>query len=230
MDLDIYAIQEIADTTAFRSLLAGLPGYDGLYSEDAYAGGDYQKTAVVYRRGTVSVSHVRQLFWGEVVRPLLEMDAVAAHNGRTFDFRLMVMHLKAGGSGGDREQRLEACRLLKEYIDSELEAGGDSDFVVVGDWNDELDDPPDENVFQEFLDDSLDYRFLTLPLAGNSNYASYIGGGLIDHLMVTRSALDEYGGGTTATLRLDDVIPNYEAVISDHRPVLAMFQVFGLGR
>ncbi len=43
LDLDIYAIQEIADTLAFLQLLSGLPGYAGLYSRDDY-GSFYQKT------------------------------------------------------------------------------------------------------------------------------------------------------------------------------------------
>jgi endonuclease/exonuclease/phosphatase family metal-dependent hydrolase len=151
------------------------------------------------------------------------MDVVVTQAGRTMSFRLIVMHLKAGGSASDREQRLRACQDLKAYIDGELVQGSESTFVVVGDWNDELDDEPTENVFAALLEDSLDYRFLTLPLAGNSHYSSYIGGGLIDHVMVTAAALPDYAGGLTATLRLDDEIYDYVDLVSDHRPVMAVF-------
>ena len=227
LDLDIYAVQEVEDTMAFRQLVAGLAGYSGLYSADDYGNNSYQKTGVIYRRSVVTVTGVRQLFRGSdsVVRPPLELDVVASVRGRVFDFRLVVMHLKAGSSYSDFAQRRATCRLLKERIDAELSAGGDSDYVIVGDWNDELDDPPEDNAFQLFLDDSTDYRFLTLPLAGNNYHGSYIGGGLIDHVLVTSAALPEYGPGATATLRLDDEMADYEELVSDHRPVMARFML-----
>lgn len=226
LDLDIYALQEIADTLAFQRLLSTLPGYAGLYSRDDY-GSFYLKTGVVYRTSVVSVSDVRQLFWGDVTRPLLEMTVRADNGSGTFDFKLVVMHLKAGGTSDDEAQRRTAIRLLKERIDEALAGTGEHEWVVVGDWNDRLDDPPQWNVFQPLLDDSLDYRFLTWPLRGSSVNASHIGSGsLIDHLMITTAVNDEYEGGRTMTLRLDDQLSTYPTLISDHRPVVSFFPVF----
>ncbi|MBM3315327.1 hypothetical protein FJY71_05755 [candidate division WOR-3 bacterium] len=228
LDLDVYALQEVEDTLAFLEMLAGLPGYAGLFSDDDY-GSFYQKTAVVYKTGAVAVSGVHQLFWGNdsFPRPPLVMRVAATALGRTFDFQLMVMHLKAGMEASDRALRAGACRALKEYFDSELARGGDSDYVAVGDWNDELDDPPGENVFLPLLADSARYRFLTLPMAGNEELASYIpSAALLDHVMVTAGALPEYGTGYTVTLRVDDELPGYEDWVSDHRPVMAVFPVF----
>lgn len=226
LDLDIYGVQEIADTIAFRQLLAVLPGYSGVFSDDDY-GGYYLKTGIIYKQSVVSLGQVRTLFRynDSVTRAPLLAEVSATVGGRTFDFRMVVMHLKAGGSQDDFAQRRATCRLLKEYVDGQLAAGGDSDFVLLGDWNDELDDPPAKNLFQPFLDDSLGYRALTLPMAGNSYYGSYIGGGLIDHIVVTRAAMPEYGDGTCVTLRLDDDVPGYEENISDHRPVMAAFML-----
>ncbi|MEO0082453.1 MAG: endonuclease/exonuclease/phosphatase family protein [candidate division WOR-3 bacterium] len=228
LDLDIYALQEIADTLAFHRLLSGLTGYAGLYSRDDY-GSFYQKTGVVYKTSVVTLTGVRQLFWGNdsVTRPPLEMTVTASYNGKTFDFRLIVLHLKAGGSSSDQALRRATCRLLKDYIDQALAQGPELDFVVAGDWNDLLEDPPQWNIFQRFLDDSTNYRFLTMSLAGNTRYGSYIYTGLlIDHIMVTTDALAEYLGGITQTLRLDDEVSRYEAVVSDHRPVMSTFPVF----
>ena len=228
LDLDLVCVQEIADTQAFTRFVDGLAGYSGLHSDDDY-GNSYQKTGVVYKSDVVTVSDVHQLFWhnDSVARPPLEMRVTASHNGSDFDFTLIVLHLKAGSGTEDRAERVATCRLLKEHIDEALEAGGERDFIVAGDWNDQLDDPPEYNVFQVFLDDTLDYYYLTWPMRSSSYNASYIGGSLIDHLMVTTDALDEYAGGSTTTLRLDDEVSGYETVISDHRPVLAMFPVFG---
>lgn len=228
LNLDIYAIQEIADTLAFLQLLSGLPGYAGLYSRDDY-GSFYQKTGVVYRTGLITVSSVRQLFWNNdsVVRPPLELTVQANKDGKMFDFRLIVLHLKAGSSASDQAKRKATCRLLKSYIDQALRQGPELDFVVAGDWNDLLEDPPQWNIFQDFLNDSANYRFLTLPLAGNTRYGSYIyTGQLIDHIMITADALEEYAGGWTQTLRLDDQVSRYTVVVSDHRPVVAVFPVF----
>ena len=228
LDLDIYAIQEVEDTLAFIRLVNGLSGYSGMYSDDDY-GNFYMKTGIVYKTSVVTVHDRRSLFRynDSVTRPPMELTVTASHNGRTFDFKLIVLHLKAGGSSGDQAERRATCRLLKDHIDDELRGGGELDYIVAGDWNDKLDDPPYYNVFQEFLDDSLDYRFLTWPLRGSSAHGSHIGSGsLIDHIMVTSDALVEYGSGTTVTLRLDDELANYEQLISDHRPVLAWFPVF----
>jgi exonuclease III len=231
LNIDLFAVQEIADTIAFQDLVAGLAGYDGIFSADDY-GTFYQKTGVIYRRDLVTVDGVRQLFWrnDSVTRPPLSIQAAASVNGRVFDFELIVVHLKAGGSEADRAERRATCRLLKGYIDALLQGGGDPDVVVAGDWNDNLNDPPSENSFQVFLDDTVSYRFLTAPLVGNSRYSSYIGGSLIDHVMVTRDALGEYGTGWTETLRLDDEVVGYVEEVSDHRPVMAAFALPGARR
>jgi exonuclease III len=225
--LDIYAVQEIADTNVFNLLLSFLPEYGGLYSADDY-GRFYQKTGIIYRRSAVTVANVRQLFWSSQAfpRPPLLADVSATVGGRTFAFHLVVLHLKAGTSAADREKRRAACVELKNWLDGRL-ADADSYYVVAGDWNDLLNDAPDQNVFLPFLDDSLDYRFLTAPLAGNPNQVSYIGGGLIDHLLATSAALRRYAGGYTQTLRLDDEVPDYASYVSDHRPVMAVFPLAG---
>lgn len=228
MDVDLFCIQEIEDTTAFIQLLNGLPGYCGLYSQDDY-GSFYQKTGVIYKNEIVQVSEVHQIFWNNdsFPRPPLEMMIRASSNGGTFDFRLIVLHLKAGSTVSDRAKRAGACRLLKKYVDNERARGGEQDFVVAGDWNDELIKPEGENVFLPFLVDTIDYRFLTLPLAGNEFYGSLVASGvLFDHILVTSDALTEYAGGRTSTVRLDDEIVDYLRLISDHRPVLATFSVF----
>ncbi len=230
LELDLIAIQEIADTAAFSSLLAGLVGYGGNYSRDDY-GRTYQKTGVIYRRNTVSVSNVRQILWGNdsVVRPPLCMRVVTEVSGRLFDFELIVVHLKSGRSNEDLAMRRTTCRLIKNYIDSCLAAGADPDFVVAGDFNDEVDREFEQNSFQSFIADSFRYHFLTRPLAGDSRNASYIGGGLIDHILVTRDALTEYGAGRVETIRLDDELRWYPDSVSDHRPVLACFVLHRVG-
>ncbi|HDQ99510.1 MAG TPA: hypothetical protein ENN51_04405 [candidate division WOR-3 bacterium] len=232
LGFDFYGIQEIQDTLAFIRLLAGLPGYAGLWSRDSY-GSFYMKTGVIYKREMFVVSRVRPLFWNNdsVTRPPLEMSVSATHNGRTLDFKLIVLHLKAGRSGADFAQRRATCRLLKEYIDGEVARGVEERFVVIGDWNERLDEPRETNSLQAFIDDSLGYQFLTWPFRSSSYHATHIPSSrVIDHLMMTAGVGPDYEGGRTETIRLDDEMAGYLAVMSDHRPVASWFPVFGAGR
>ncbi len=228
LDLDLYCIQEIEDTLAFLRLLGSLPGYRGFYSRDDY-GAVYQKTGVIYKTDIFTISGVHQIFYSNesFPRPPLVMDIVAAHNGGGFQFRLIVLHLKAGSDPESRARRAGACRQLKAYLDSLIQPPGEQKIVVAGDWNDELDVPAEENVFSPFLADTANYRFLTLPLAGNEYYASLVNYTvLFDHILINTAARREYTGGRTVTIRLDDQITDYERLISDHRPVMATFPVF----
>jgi len=229
LDVDLSAIQEIRDIVAFRQLLGDLEEYEGLYSNDDY-GDWYQKTGVIYKEGLISIENVGQIFTNDrnaFPRPPLEMTITAQKDGKIFDFRLIVIHLKAGADSVDLSRRQEAAKKLKAYIDSQVASSAEKDFVVAGDWNDRIDDPSGENVFTVFLDDSLNYRFLTRPLAGDPRHASYPSySSLIDHILISRDAFDEYTGGKTTTLRLDDEMLNYFQEVSDHRPVMAKYPVF----
>jgi exonuclease III len=229
LDIDLYAIQEINDTTAFKDLLTRLPDYDGRFSDDAYSWG-YLKTGLIYKRSRVSVSRVRQIFeddWYAFTRPPLVAEVVAQRSGIRFDFVLIVLHLKAGSDADDRNRRLEAVEKLKVYLDDEIASGQEKDYLVAGDWNDELDDAG-ENVFTAILNAPENYRFLTAALVGKRQQASYPRyGTLIDHILISQDAFNEYDGGSTETLRLDEEVEGYDIVISDHRPVMAVFPVFG---
>jgi len=230
LDVDLFAIQEINDTTAFRNLLSRLPEYDGRFSDDIYSWG-YLKTGLLYKRSLISVSQVRQIFeddWYAFTRPPLFAHVAAQVAGERFDFNLIVLHLKAGSDADDQDRRFEAVQSLKAYLDDQIAAGEEKDYIVAGDWNDELDDPSGSNVFMAFLEDLENYRFLTASLAGKQQAASYPRyGSLIDHILISQDAFSEYGAGYTETLRLDEEVDGYDITISDHRPVMAVFPVVG---
>jgi exonuclease III len=230
LDVDLYAIQEINDTTAYQELLARLPEYDGRFSDDVYGWG-YLKTGLLFKRSQISVSHVREIFegdWYAFTRPPLEAHVVAQRAGERFDFVLIVLHLKAGSDPDDRARRSEAVQKLKDYLDDQISSRQEKDYIVAGDWNDELDDPLGVNVFTPFLENPEEYRFLTESLAGKLQDASYPSyGTLIDHILISQDAFSEFDSGHIETLRLDDEVAGYDIKISDHRPVMAVFPVFG---
>ena len=233
LDLDLIAFEEISDTLAFADLLSQLPGWDGFYSPE-YTSLGYQKTGLIYRTDEINILSWEPIFMNEgyaFPRPPLRITVEANMPSGTFDFYLIVLHLKAFDTDEDRARRRAAMVLLKQYLDEIVPLLPDRDWIAVGDYNDELDDPPDENIFNDFLADSLDYRFLTLPLASDPYWASYPSyGSMLDNILITTDVLGEYGeNGETTTLRLDDEYRNYSTVISDHRPVMARFTNFHVG-
>ena len=90
--------------------------------------------------------------------------------------------------------------------------------VVEGDYNDELTDPPSDNVFNVFLDKPQSYTFLTQPAALDNDYTFVPFQSMIDHVLITNDMLDDYGAGFTNILPFDVSIEDYDQV-SDHRPV-----------
>jgi hypothetical protein len=226
LNIDMIGFQEINDQAYFRSLIDSLPDYAGFLSKYP---SDYLKLAVIYKRDMISISTPYQIFIDDrytFPRPPLVTYVEVRENDRVaFDFTLIINHLKAFGDDESRNRRNHACGKLKNFIDSQILTSHDKDFISIGDYNDKLDIPISQNVFKVFLEDSVNYRFLTSPLI---NEVSYIGNfnSLIDHLLITRDCEDEYGDGSTEILYLDKEFDKYSSHISDHRPVLSRFRVF----
>jgi exonuclease III len=231
LDADIYGMQEIADTVSFQQLLGLLPNYAGTFSSDVYSSGSYQKTAVLYKKDIVQISDMKMLFTEDgysFPRPPLQIYVTASLNQKVFDFTLITLHLKAFGGSENEARRRSACEKLKNYLDVEIANGLDKDFMVIGDWNDNLKDPLSQNVFQVFLNDSLNYTFLTSGLADDPvNNATYIGGyqSVIDHILISQDVIPDYANGKTEVLKIDLFFSAYLNEVSDHRPVAALFRV-----
>lgn len=228
LNVNLIAVQEIANVQAFENLKQALPEWDGILSGDEYFDGTYHKTGLLYRKNQVTVYSHQLLFQNSYnfPRPPLEVNLTVTEHNHIFDFNLIVLHLKAFSDTDSETRRRNAILQLKEYVDHEVDYTIERDFIILGDFNDELSDPqPTPNVFTPILQAPDDYTFLTLPLAGSS--ASYIFGktpSLIDHILITQDAIDEYGAsGATRVLYLDSNLSNYTGLISDHRPVLAQF-------
>ena len=232
LDIDMFAVEEISNVSAFNRLLDSLPGWDGKLSGDTYSNGTYQKTGILYKTAFISLSNVHNIFTDDYYAfprpPLTAYVEIRDTRGEPFNFNLIVLHLKAKSGDENEARRRSACEKLKQYIDLEISNGADADFVVLGDWNDQLNDPPDRNVFTAFLDDSSEYTFLTKGLSGQYSYISNSYKSLIDNILITNDALSEYGSGKTEVLYLDSEYSPYLYEVSDHRPVVSIFKGFRL--
>jgi hypothetical protein len=222
--LDLVGVEEIAEPAAFEQLVADLPGYAGVVAQDNPDA--YQRNGILYRTSRVTLTDAETLFsddWYAFPRPPIKAHITVKGTTPEFDFDFMVVHLKAYFDAESEDRRRKACAKLDTWIRNRIAGGADRDVVIAGDWNDRLGDAPADNIFQVFLDAPDDYRFLTFPLvdAGDSSYIPY--DSLIDHVMVTSDALTEYGTGTTYVIPLDTTVPDYQANVSDHRPVVSRF-------
>lgn len=232
LEIDLIGVQEIASISAFNSLLSNLPGWKGVLSDDKYSDGSYQKTGLIFNASVVSVSNVHSIFtdnhYAFPRAPLAAFVEIKDADGTKFDFNVIVLHLKAFGGEENIERRKAACVALEEFVKNEISAGADPDFIVLGDWNDQLKVEGDNNIFRTFLDKQDNYSFLTYPLNNQYSYISNSYKSLIDHVLITKDARVEYGTGETKVLYLDKQYINYPAQISDHRPVVSIFKGFTL--
>lgn len=232
LDVDLIAVEEIASVSSFNALVDSLHGWKGVLSNDAYSNGSYQKTGIMYKSSFISLSNVKNLFTQDGYAfprpPLSAKVTIKDIRGVKYDFTIIVLHLKAFSGESNEARRRSACEQLKQYIDAEIAYGADPDFIVLGDWNDEIDDPLESNVFQNFLVDNSGYKFLTESALGQSSYISNTFSSLIDHILITKDSNDEYQNGFTEVLYLDNEFLKYRSDVSDHRPVVAIFKGFTL--
>jgi len=224
---DLVAVQEIADQDAFEALDEALPDYEGILNDDE---GAEQRVGVLIRSERVTVRAEETLFlgdWYAFPRPPLRVEVTfRSDEGEEFDFSLVSVHLKAMGDEDSQYRRRLACEKLELWIQEELQrSGADHDIVIAGDWNDQITDAAEANVFAPLLGKPAQYRFLTAELEGTGAFSYIPYRSLIDHVMVTSDALAEYGDGVTNVLPLDEVDPYYRHKVSDHRPVMSRFQV-----
>lgn len=222
---DVLALQEVAEPSAFEQLLAAMPGYGGLLNDDP---GAFTRVGLVYRESHIEVLQSATIFGDNssaFPRPPLVATLRTRSAGEAHDLVVVVVHLKANLDDESEARRRTACEQLEGWISAQVERGGETDFVVLGDWNDELTDPPASQVFTAFLDYPEEYSFLTMDLAEAGEHSYIPFRSFLDHLLVTASALELYGEGRTSVLHLEELVPGYEGTVSDHRPVLAVFDL-----
>ena len=232
---DVYALQEIDDTTLLKQVVSTIPGYS-CYFKSSYYGG----LAYVYNTNTVQVNekyeiYTSQPFWNTFPRSpqVLEL----SFNNE--EYVIINNHFKCCGDGtlntndpNDEEmRRLSAVTLLKQYTDSLFIH---ERVIIVGDLNDILNDPTPNNVFNSFLNDS-DYLFVDFPIAlgSSSNFSYPSWPSHLDHILISDELFTDFSkpNSELSCIRIDDYMSSwnsYDYNISDHRPVGLKLQVDAL--
>ena len=229
---DVYALQEIDDTTLLKQVVSTIPGYS-CYFKSTYYGG----LAYVYNTNTVQVNkkyeiYTSQPFWNTFPRSPQVLELTFNNE----DYVILNNHFKCCGDGtlntndpNDEEmRRLSAVTLLKQYIDSLFI---DERVIIVGDLNDILTDPTANNVFNSFLNDS-DYLFVDFPIAlgSSSNFSYPSWPSHLDHILISNELFADFSKPNSwlSCIRIDDYMSSWNAYdnnISDHRPIGLRLQV-----
>ena len=231
LDADIYALQEIEDTTLLKEIVSNIPDYE-CYFKSSYYGG----LAYVYNTNTIQVNaqyeiYTSNLYWNPFPRSPQVLEFTFLDN----DYIIINNHFKCCGDGildpnnsnDEENRRLQAMTLLKQFIDTNF---SDSNVILLGDLNDNLTDDAENNIFQDLIDDSANYLFVDMDIAqGNSvNWSYPTWPSHLDHILITNELFDSFQNfnSLVSVIRIDDYMGgwnNYDNNVSDHRPVAVKF-------
>ena len=232
LDLDVLAMQELDDKTVFDQMVNELTNYTGYYESAWFAG-----LAYIYKSDVVQINSIYEIYttspyWSAFPRSPMVMDM----NFMGENYFIINNHFKCCGDGNfdmnddsdEEARRYNAVNLLKEYIDTYLP---DKNVIVLGDLNDDIAEPTQNNVFQNILNDTENYTFVDYNIAsGNSSDWSYPSWpSHLDHILITNELFDEYDNSDVLTIKIDDYLDGgwneYDYNVSDHRPVAISFHL-----
>lgn len=226
LDADFYCLQEIQDKGALQDIIDQLDRYSVVISDET----SFMHLAIVYKQGLFLPIHTENIFahddYNFASRPPLLVSFLYEYGGVEHNLNIVDVHMKCCNDGIER--RHQASLMLNEYLSNKM-AWGDSNFVVSGDWNDDIHDPDNSGQysFEAFLNDDDHFHFVTDSLASTRaardfSYPSY--GSFIDNILISRSLFDEERISSISTILLDQVFGDYSSVVSDHRPVVWSFK------
>ena len=231
LDIDLYAFQEITDTTLFKQMIYDIDDYE-YYFQSSWFGG----LAFVYKTSVIEIDSMYEIYTEEPYwRPFPRSPMVMDMNYQDQKYYIINNHFKCCGNGtmdlsdswDEETRRFDASNLLKDYIDVNLP---DENVIVLGDLNDILTDASAQNVFQTILDDDGNYLFADIDIAnGPSSGWSYPSWpSHIDHIFITNELFDSFGNNNSIiqTIEIDNYMDGgfnaYNEIISDHLPVALM--------
>lgn len=227
MHVDVFACQEINDYAAFMELASLIPHYEAAI----YGSTSSYRLAFLYDTRTVQVDQLYTIYDGDsnaFPRPPYVFDLT--WQGQ--DIVLINNHLKAMGDNyidetdpwDEEYRRRSACQKLDQYVRENLD---DRRVIMMGDFNDQIQEGEDTNVFLSFLNHPDQYAFADSAIAAapTTSTVSYPASfSHIDHMLITNELFDVFANAPDAcrVIRVEDWMgswANYSNQISDHRPL-----------
>jgi endonuclease/exonuclease/phosphatase family metal-dependent hydrolase len=237
---DVLALQEIGSTNALLELQASLKAKGlNLPHWELTSGYDTNiHVAVLSRYPFTARPHTNESFLLNgrrlrVSRGFAEVDIQVSTN---YSFTLLAGHLKSRRPAfeDEAELRLQEAKRLRELIDARLDADQQTNFIVLGDFNDTQDSPPIKTLVGRGKTKLVDARpterngdadIAPAPgraprnIAWTHYYATEDSYSRIDYLLLSPGLAREWVPEETYVL----AIPNW-GIASDHRPIVATFE------
>lgn len=234
LKVELIAMQEISSTSSLNQLISQIPNWSSIVSG---SGDGYTRVGILYNNLTVQIDSMATIF-ADMSTPFPRAPLLVKINWQGQEIIVINVHLKAYDDNNivendphDNEYRRKyACQLLDQYIITNFPA---SKVIILGDMNDQIQDPEDYNVFMSFLNKPEEYYFTDMPIAINSNvqncsYPKY--GSQIDHILITNELYEAYdlSNRYVKAINIENYVAGglsgYYTYISDHRPVGARFK------
>ena len=220
MNPDIVAFQEIKKRGWFSKLMMYLPEYDFIISQQS----SFMDQAIIYKKDLFDLVARKELFaendYFFAGRPPLQCDLLFKENNQKLS--IINLHMKCCDSGLQR--RKLAAKQLYDYVKENINNSLSNQYIILGDWNDDLKDDIGEHCFDSFINDNTMF-FPTLDITYDLEQASYPKEpyvSFLDHILVSNSLVDGKNY-IVKTIPIDEYMGGYdiyEEYISDHMPVL----------
>lgn len=221
LELDLVIVEEVASIAAWDSLVARLPAHEGVLSSHRYSPTEYQKIGVLYRADLLTVGPPELLFPADdygFPRPPMKLHVDVVGGGLGFD--AIGLHLKAGTAPEDAARRAAAMVTLERHVRDQVDAGGEDELIVLGDYNEVLTTTSGQAVLAPMLSAPERYRFRSQEAAAAGEASFLPSGRVIDHIVTTAGLAAEVGEVRAIIPRLDAQLQRYDAYVSDHLPVV----------
>lgn len=223
-EADVIGVQEIENDAALNKVLRYLQGYKGFVLD----GGTKQNVGVIYKdRVSVEASGT---YWPLVLeeRGRLRPGMILRCKKGTFDWLMMVVHLKSTSrydSTAELRERARVMRtrqsgLLQAWADSVIDASTERDVMIVGDFNDY---PGNRKLptLSTLVEDS-NLRFLTDKVKSCRMPTLTT----IDHILVSSDVASRFIKETDRTENFRAFLPPEAADgVSDHCPVMVRLRL-----
>jgi len=222
LDADIYAFQEISNSSQFNRLVDELEAYGGF--EASFS--QQQKTAFMFKRATVD-----SLDSGLISQGMISFDWANGRLPLMFQFNANIdgmqreifsfnIHAKAFGDQESYNRRVNASEQMKNFLDfNHL----NDNVILLGDYNDDVTVSTYNNEvspYQNFVDDS-NYLVITKSLS-EQGATSFRTQSMLDHITINSEFVPDYFEGTER-VENPSFIGSYLSTTSDHFPVSTRF-------
>lgn len=228
--LDVWALEEMSNTTSFTALTSALPAFGSVNSTFSQT----QKMCLFYKKSMFNLLNAEHILTASnydfASRPPLMVSLVTKGDSLITDtLYFIVVHLKANSDATSAaklesyNRRKRAADALKTFIETTL---ANKKYFIMGDWNDRLDfsihNGTDITPFKQLLD--AKYNFITKPLADAGKRSYAFSDGFIDHILIAPKMDTFYVKQSAGVLdNMGQFISGFSNNTSDHYPILGRF-------